>query len=62
MTTKGIKCLKCDDVIVSKYRHDFRRCKCGAAFVDGGRAYLRYGATSLSDVEVVDVEVPDGAE
>lgn len=34
-------CNKCDDFIVSKHRHDFVTCKCGAISVDGGQAYLR---------------------
>jgi hypothetical protein len=46
MTTPQIirnaaQCRKCGDLIVSKYRHDFVRCKCGAIAVDGGSAYLK---------------------
>ena len=41
----GLHCLECDDRIFSNYRHDFRRCKCGAIFVDGGFDYFRYGTT-----------------
>jgi hypothetical protein len=36
-----IKCLKCETVIESKYRHDFNTCKCGDVSVDGGHAYSR---------------------
>ena len=36
-----IKCLKCGDVIESKYRHDYKTCSCGACAVDGGHDYLR---------------------
>jgi hypothetical protein len=35
------RCLKCGETIVSRHRHDFVTCKCGAISVDGGRAYLR---------------------
>ena len=35
------ECLKCGDVIESKYVHDFKWCKCGAIAVDGGRDYLK---------------------
>lgn len=35
------QCRKCDEIIESKYRHDFVMCKCGAIGVDGGRSYLR---------------------
>ena len=34
-------CNQCDDFIVSKHRHDFVTCKCGAISVDGGQEYLR---------------------
>lgn len=37
------KCKKCEDVIESTYGHDFKQCKCGAIFVDGGRNYARRG-------------------
>lgn len=35
------KCAKCDDIIESKFRHDFVRCKCGAIAVDGGNDYIK---------------------
>jgi len=41
--TNKARCKKCLDVIESRYRHDFVRCKCGAIFVDGGIDYLRRG-------------------
>lgn len=44
------KCAKCGDEIESTYRHDFRYCKCGAIFVDGGHDYLRRGYRELSDI------------
>lgn len=37
------RCKKCNDIIESKYRHDFVSCKCGAIFVDGGNDYFRAG-------------------
>lgn len=37
------RCRKCGDVIESKYRHDWKECKCGAIFVDGGKDYVRRG-------------------
>ena len=36
-----ILCLKCGDVIESKFCHDFKKCACGACAVDGGTTYLR---------------------
>lgn len=40
---QGIRCPYCWDHIWSKYQHDFHYCFCGYCFVDGGRAYLRWG-------------------
>ena len=37
----AVTCLACGDFIVSKYRHDFVTCTCGAVSVDGGQEYLR---------------------
>jgi len=37
------RCTKCNDVIESKYRHDFVSCKCKTIFVDGGKCYWRAG-------------------
>jgi hypothetical protein len=39
------QCRQCDDIIESKHRHDFVRCRCGAIFTDGGTAYIRRGST-----------------
>jgi hypothetical protein len=38
-----LKCKKCGDVIESKYGHDYKYCKCGSIFIDGGLEYGRYG-------------------
>lgn len=37
----AVTCLGCGDFIVSKHRHDFVTCTCGAVSVDGGQSYLR---------------------
>lgn len=33
----------CNDIVESKHRHDFVRCKCGKCYVDGGNDYTRVG-------------------
>lgn len=38
-----LKCKLCGDIIESKYTHDFKWCKCGSVFIDGGHEYLRRG-------------------
>jgi hypothetical protein len=45
----AVTCLGCGDFIVSKHRHDFVTCTCGAISVDGGQAYLRRVGSSLVD-------------
>lgn len=35
------KCLKCNDVIESKTRHEFNTCSCGNLSVDGGHSYIK---------------------
>lgn len=42
-TVTGIECPICGDQIWSRHTHDMRYCSCEYCFVDGGRAYLRYG-------------------
>ena len=38
-----VRCKKCDDIIESKHTHDFKKCKCGKIFIDGGTDYQRFG-------------------
>jgi hypothetical protein len=45
----GIRCTLCDTELFSWFRHDFKYCKCGACFVDGGFDYLRAGYTKAGD-------------
>lgn len=52
----SIKCKKCGDVLVSKHRHDFKQCSCGACYVDGGAdPYVRIGG-DLEDIEILGEE------
>jgi hypothetical protein len=37
----AVTCLSCGDFIVSKHRHNYVTCTCGAISVDGGQSYLR---------------------
>ena len=50
-----IKCKKCGDIIESLYRHDFKYCKCGKVFVDGGSDYLRFGYPSGKSEDWVEI-------
>ena len=37
------RCKLCGDVLVSLSLHDFKSCKCGKSFLDGGNDYIRAG-------------------
>jgi uncharacterized protein (DUF433 family) len=52
----SVRCRRCGDEIVSRHRHDFRWCSCGAVAVDGGTAYLkRVGEPGLvEDTSIVE--------
>ena len=59
----AIKCLKCNDVVESKYKHDFKWCKCETVFVDGGLIYRRIGGDlNMIEDSCVYVEVDEGNE
>ena len=54
----AVTCKKCDDFIVSKHRHDFVTCSCGAISVDGGQSYLRRSG-DLEQCLDLSWEIPD---
>ena len=35
------QCPLCRDIVISRWRHDFHECGCGAVAIDGGQEYLR---------------------
>jgi hypothetical protein len=41
MNVDAAQCPVCRDVVVSRWRHDFHECGCGAIAVDGGQEYHR---------------------
>lgn len=56
ITYNAAKCLICNCVIESMFRHDYSKCPCGNIFVDGGCSYLRHGfkdASNYMDMSVV---------
>lgn len=53
ITRSRARCNRCDDVIESKHRHDFVGCSCGAIFLDGGTAYVRYGYRAEGDITLM---------
>lgn len=57
MKVWGIECPKCLDRIWSRHTHDFRYCKCGAVYVDGGRDYLKRGGDVMPKAIEMEVNV-----
>ena len=52
------QCNNCEDIIESKFRHDFVTCSCGMISIDGGLDYLKRsfnlgssGYTDMSEYE-----------
>ena len=52
LTLNSVRCLVCNEVLVSKSQHNFVQCGCSnETFVDGGNLYSRVGAVDLDKVE-----------
>lgn len=49
-----VRCKKCDDVIQSFSRHDFKWCKCNSIAVDGGADYFKMCFDENSEYKVLD--------
>jgi hypothetical protein len=59
----AVKCLECDETIVSRTRHDYVLCGCpNGAMVDGGLDYMRYGAKDMNKIEPIAVYADDDFE
>lgn len=48
-----IKCLICNEIIESKYRHNLVSCKCENYYVDGGQEYLNFGENDFSKILII---------
>ena len=48
-----LKCKLCGDIIESTHGHDWNSCSCEACFIDGGLNYVRWGARSMDDIELM---------
>jgi len=54
-----IRCVHCNDTIISYHVHDYKTCICGIVSVDGGTEYLKRGfqiATDYVDSSLYDDE------
>ncbi len=48
LLTNKVKCLKCGDILESKYEHDLKCCECESITISGGTSYAY---RSISDPE-----------
>lgn len=62
ITRNALKCKKCGDIIESTFRHDFKYCKCGSIFIDGGYDYLRRGGDFNNAIELSEEEYEEKIE
>lgn len=63
LARNAVKCLVCNTILESKYRHDFKMCSClNISSVDGGLDYQRISAKDLDLIENLCeyVEMTDG--
>ena len=59
----SVICLECNETIVSYHRHDYKTCSCpNEAMVDGGTAYLRYGAKHMRNIKLFAIYADDEYE
>jgi hypothetical protein len=56
-----LQCLKCQDYVVSLYRHDMATCKCGACSIDGGMTYTKVSGNP-EDYRLFDWDYLNGCE
>lgn len=52
LTKNSVKCLICNTILESKYRHNYVQCSCpNQTFTDGGLYYQRVGGKDLNLIE-----------
>lgn len=52
LTLNSVRCLECNEVLVSKSQYHYVQCSCpNQTMTDGGNLYQRYGGKDLDKVE-----------
>ena len=52
LTKNSVRCLVCNTILESKYRHNYIQCSCpNQTFTDGGLYYQRVGGKDLNLIE-----------
>lgn len=55
-------CRLCNDIVISRYRHDYTCCRCGEIFLDGGNDYQRAAAMDLYNIIYLEVYPGDALD
>jgi len=62
-TVTAVTCPKCGYTVYSRTQHDFRKCFCGAIFIDGGFEYTRVGfSTDMEPPKVEQRDIPQSLD
>ena len=52
LTLNSVRCLVCNEVLVSKSQHNYVQCNCeNQTMTDGGKLYQRFGGKDLDKIE-----------
>ena len=52
LTLNSVRCLVCNEVLVSKSQHNYVQCNCeNQTMTDGGNLYQRFGGKDLDKIE-----------
>ena len=52
LTLNSVRCLVCNEVLVSKSQHHYTQCNCdNQTMTDGGNLYQRFGGKDLDKIE-----------
>ena len=52
LISNRLLCLLCDDLIESRYRHDYVSCECGACATDGGTFYVKQSGDRINFLDL----------
>lgn len=52
LISNRLLCLLCDDLIESRYRHDYVSCRCGSCATDGGTFYIKHTGDSINYLDL----------
>lgn len=55
ITLNAIQCKHCGIICISRYRHEYQPCECGAVAADGGLDYLRRAYKTSPEIDYIEL-------